>query len=163
MRSYRRHACTVAAFLVAYALLGCVFRFTRPGGEVFPVSSWTLFLRVPNRVSEYEVEILSVAGARLPEPLALHRAGGRFPGSGDISATRLVQRMGRAHEAGDEARLAELRRLFEQRWLGPERAPLEYRLVRHHYSPLERWKGGSVGGREILRSFRFRRAEEAAS
>jgi len=155
MRSYRRHACFVAAFLAGYALLGGVFRFTRPGGEVFPVSSWTLFLYVPNRVSEYDVELLSLAGERLPEPLALHRARGRVPGAGDISAAQLVQRMGRAHEAGDEARLAELRRLFERRWLGDASAPLEYRLVRHHYSPIERWRGRGVAGSERLRSFRF--------
>lgn len=154
MRRYRRHALFVSLFLAAYVVLGCAFRFTRPGGEVFPVSSWTLFLEVPNRVSEYGVELLALGGEELAEPLALHRARGRVPGAGDISAQQLVQRMGRALHAGDEGRLAELRRLFEQRWLGARSAPARYRLVRQHYSPLERWRGGEAAGEvQVLRHF----------
>lgn len=153
MRYYRRHACFVAFFLAAYLLLGGVFRFTRPGGEVFPVSSWTLFLYVPNRVDEYAVEILALGGAPLPQPLAFHEAKGLFPGAGNISAQQLVQRMGRASRDGDRAGLAELRDLFERRWLGEPAGAVRYRLVQQRYSPLERWRSGALLESRALERF----------
>lgn len=155
MRTYRRHATFVALFLSTYVLLGGIFRFTRPGGEVFPVFSWTLFLNVPNRVTEYGIEILDVGGAALSPPRAFHEARDLFPGAGDVRADRVVHGMGRALGTGDEARLQELRRLFEGRWIGAERAPVRYRLVRRVYSPLERWKTGRVAETAALRDFAF--------
>ena len=155
MRAYRRHLTFVSLFLAAYLLLGGVFRFTRASGEVFPVSSWTLFLHVPNRVTEYGIEILAVDGRALEAPRAYHEARELFPGAGDVRADRVVQRMGAALRAGDEARLRELAALFEGRWLGAERRPVRYRLVRRVYAPLERWRSGALLERAALRDFAF--------
>jgi hypothetical protein len=159
MRGYRRHASFVSLFLAAYVLLGCALRFTTASGELFPVSSWTLFLKVPNRVTEYGIEILAVGDAPLASPRPFHDARDLFPGAGDVRADRVVHRMGRALLSGDESRLEELRRLFEGRWLGADRAPVRYRLVRRIYSPLERWKTGRADT-AALRDFAF---EAAAS
>ena len=155
MRAYRRHLTFVTLFLAAYIGLGCVFRFTRPGGEIFPVSSWTLFQKVPNRVTEYGIEVVALEGRALPAPRAYHEAREIFAGAGDVRADRVVQRMGAALRDGDEARLRELARFFEARWLGAEHAPLRYRLVRRVYSPLERWRSGALLEETPLRDFAF--------
>jgi hypothetical protein len=153
MRAYRCHVAFVSLFLTAYVLLGGVLRFARASGEVFPISSWTLFMRVPNQVTEYGIEILAVEGAVLAAPRAFHEARDLFPGAGDVRADRVVQRMARALEGGDEARLRELRLLFEGRWLGAERAPVHYRLVRRSYAPLERWRTGRAAESTELQDF----------
>jgi hypothetical protein len=153
MRAYRRHAIFVSLLLAGYLLCGSVFRFTQPSGEVFPIFSFTLFMRVPNTVTEYGVEVLQVRGQPLSPPRAFHAAPELFPGAGDVRASRVVHRMGRALEKGEQARLADLRRLFEDRYLGSAQAPARYRLVRHVYSPLERWRTGEVRQSAALGAF----------
>jgi len=155
MRSYRLHALFVGAVLVASLAGAAVVRFTRPGGELFPIFSWTLFLYVPNSVTEYAVEILEVQGEALAPAPTFHEARAIFRRSGDIAADKVIQGMARAAVAGDEARLGELRRLFEDRYLGASHAPVRYRLVEREYAPLERWRGGGFRSATALRDFEY--------
>jgi hypothetical protein len=153
MRAYRLHALFVGGFVAAYLLGAVVVRFTRPGGEIFPLFSWTLFLYVPDSVSEFAIEILEVDGAPLSPAPTYHEAGDRFRRAGDIAADKLIQGMGRAERDGDEARLAELRRVFEDRYLDARQAPVRYRLVEREYAPLERWHNGAFRATRSLREF----------
>jgi hypothetical protein len=155
MRSYRLHTLFVGGFIAASLLGAATLRFTRPGGELFPVFSWTLFLYVPNTVTEYAVEILEVEGEPLTPAPSFHEARSHFRRSGDIAADKVIQGMARAHRDGDEMRLAELRRLFEERYLGAHKAPVRYRLIEREYAPLERWRGGAVRSEIPIRDFAF--------
>ena len=82
-RAYRAHRRALACVLIGYAVLGSVFRWTVPGGEVFPVFSWTLFTYVPaETLTEFEVEVLALRGETLDESLPYHEARGVLPGAG---------------------------------------------------------------------------------
>jgi hypothetical protein len=157
MRSYRLHTLFIAGFITASLLGAAVARFTRPGGEFFPVFSWTLFLYVPNVVTDHAIEILEVEGASLTPAPTFHEARAHFRRSGDIAADKVIQGMARAHAAGDEARLAELRRVFEDRYLGVHKTPVRYRLIEREYAPLERWRDGAVRSTRPVRDFEFTR------
>jgi hypothetical protein len=157
MRSYRLHTLFVAGFITASLLGAAVVRFTRPGGELFPIFSWTLFLYVPNTVTDHVIEILEAEGESLTPAPTFHEARAHFRRSGDIAADKVIQGMGRAHAAGDEARLAELRRVFEDRYLGVHKAPVRYRLIERDFAPLERWRDGVVRSTRPVRDFEFRR------
>lgn len=152
MRAYRLHALFVGLFLAGHVLGSAAVRFARPSGEVFPLFSWTLFLRVPNQITEAGIEIVEVDGETFDPPRMYQEAGDRFRRARDITADKLVHSMARAHHQRDERRLGELRAVFEDRFLGG--APgVHYRLVERAYAPLERWHGGPVHEVRRLRDF----------
>lgn len=109
-----------------YALLG-VCASVNQNYEVFPFFSWFLFPLTPHYVERYELS---------PKPSltalgALHLT--------DLD--QLVQRLGKAVDAGDQKQTLEVRSLLEQNFL---MTPCGYRVVKLRYDPLARWGDASA-------------------
>ena len=151
MRRYRLHLLFVGLFLAGHLVGSALVRFARPSGEVFPLFSWTLFLSVPNEVTEAGIEILEVDGEVLDPPRMYQEARDRFRRAGDITVDKLVHGMARAHHQREEGRLSELRSVLEDRFLDGER--VRYRLIERVSAPLERWRGAEVRNVRRLRDF----------
>lgn len=144
MGRYRAHQAFVGVLLAFYVAAGCVLRFTRDTGEVFPVFAWTMFCYVPNTVTDYAVEILELNGESQQPPLGFHEARGRVAGAGVVAANYVIHEMGKALDQRDERRLSKSRELFERHYLGEPNAPIHYRLIRRVYLPLAFRRSGEL-------------------
>jgi hypothetical protein len=137
MGSYRAHQMFVGVLLAFYVAGGCILRFARDTGEVFPVFAWTMFCYVPNTVTDYAVEILELNGESQQPPLPFHEARGQLTGAGVIAANYVILKMGKALEQGDVSEESSSRELFERHYLRGSNAPVRYRVIRRVYLPLE--------------------------
>ncbi len=144
MASYRAHQTFVAVLLTVYVVGGCVLRFARDTGEVFPVFSWTMFCYVPNTVTDYAVEILELNGEAQTPPLPFHEARGLLTGAGVVDANYVILKMGKALDRGDESETSSSRELFERHYLRGSEAPVHYRVIRRVYLPLEYWRSRAL-------------------
>ena len=149
MRRYRRlqlFAVAALAFMLAVGLGGLLL----PSGEVFPFASWSLFSLVPGPQGEFDL-VLHDAGDG-PD-----NAGRSFRGadhlvrhSHSVVFHELIQQLGVAEERRDAAASRALRRQIESDF---EPGVRRYDLVRVKYSPIERWRTGTVRETAGMRTF----------
>lgn len=141
MKKYRRLQATLLAILAGTFALGLVSA-VRPAGEIFPFASWFLFSLVPQRVTSYDVLVRSWGNRAFnpPKPLIEVEALVRSPRSSTVY--QLVQRYGRATEAGNRTEADEAWRLLQAKFSSSE--PVAVELVKRSYDPLDRARGGSV-------------------
>jgi len=129
----------VAGFLAAAA----------PGFEVFPFFCWFLFPVTPNVEERFELQVEQLGDRKWSEPQsyqALHLVEDPFAMDLWVS----VQALGRALEAGDESRVAAIRRRLEANFLP---APSRWGVDRVRFDPLERYRRGVVEDRVRVATF----------
>lgn len=149
MRRYRRLQIFVAAALTFVFVVGMAGEIP-PRHENFPFASWSLFSLVPGRRKEFD--------------LILHTANDPTPGAGlpfnqadrlvfhphSIVVHEVIQQLGDAARADNDAAVRALRRQIEQEFVP---AVTRYDLVRVTYTPVERWRTGRVLSTNPVRSF----------
>jgi len=108
-------------------------------GEVFPVSTWSLFCSVPNEIDEYAVRTVSVDGAVVPNAPYYQESGDWFAHARSIQAYVAIQTLGKAIAAEDAEAVEDVRRYFEPLYLGRGRL-VSYRVVRRVGPPIEVWR-----------------------
>lgn len=124
-------------------------------GEVYPLSMWSMFYRVHNRMDDYGVRILSIDGKNLRNPRYFEHA--KLSKSHSISAYHAIQKLGRATEGGDESRVASARRTVERAYLGQRR--ITYELVSRKWDPYERFMNNEFIEEKVLGQFESRRGK----
>ena len=152
-----------ASGLVAYVLLSVSAAFiilgptTHPYRELYPFFTWSLFSKVSEASTEYRITVLVLDGQTFEPPLDMRHID-VFPGFGDSRSLgfKALQNLGRAIRKGasDSDRQREL---FGDRFFG--RHDVDYRISRHDYNPLDRWRNGPSGDRvTTIGTFSFRGA-----
>lgn len=138
LRRLRRR---LAILVVVYFFAGGASQKLIPGvDEVIPFYGWSLFSKVPNEDSRYELLIHRHDGRRLEPPVPFLTAPAAIVGGNRYIGRKVVQRLGRAVERGEASEVAELRRLLEGSYL---RGRVRYELVYERYDPIERWRSGA--------------------
>lgn len=135
--------------MVAYVLLSTSAAFsisgpsTHPSRELFPFFTWSLFSKVSDRRTEYHIEVLALDGQRLDPPLDMRRIDA-FPAFADTRSLgyKALQNLGGTLSEG-AADADDKRARFAARFFG--RHDVDYRINRHGYNPLERWRAGPAG------------------
>ncbi|MDX1502672.1 MAG: hypothetical protein R3325_09950 [Thermoanaerobaculia bacterium] len=148
LRRLRRR---LIAIVACYAIAGPVSQKAIPGvDEVFPFFGWSLFSRVPNLQTRYEVEILAHRGRALPEPVPFLRAGTPLVRGDRYVAHKVIAKLAQAHQEGEADEARRLRRLLESNYLARR---VEYRLVAESFEPLARWRRGEIRERRVLATY----------
>lgn len=137
LRRLRRR---LALLVVVYFVAGGASQKLVPGvDEIIPFYGWSLFSKVPNEDSRYALLIHSRNGRPLEPPVPFLGAPPSIAAGNRFLGRKVIQRLGRAVEEGNSARLAELRRLLEENYL---HGRVTYELVFERYDPLARWRTG---------------------
>lgn len=134
---------TVGALLLLYLAAGLVTELLPPpvARELFPLSSWFLFKRVPYQVRGYEIRIRELQGRALDPPVAFNAADGlvRMPHS--TAPYKIIQQLGESIRRGRRDEAMRQRQLLERNFLPPA---TRYEIVELIYAPVERWRDGRV-------------------
>jgi len=158
MSSYKALRSFVGWFLLLYFLGGVaasrVPRRILPHGEVFPVFSWFLFAKVPQHAERFGLRIHQSEGIDLDPPLFFEEAIGIVHHPHDVTAQRIIQRLGKAEQRGKQAAVQRMRALLEEIYLPPG---TRYELVNVISDPLHRWR---TGEREVERIRMFTAPEK---
>ncbi len=158
--SLSRQRRLLIGLLIAYFVLGTASQKLVPGvDEVFPFFGWSLFSRVPAIESRYTVRIEVHEGRRLDSPVAYSRASAAMVRGNPAIARKVIQRLGRAAEAGDSDEVERVRRTLERNYL---RGRVEYTLSLDRYEPLVMWTSGEVEESRFLARFSSERPRKKA-
>lgn len=137
LRRLRRR---LALLVVVYFVAGGASQKLVPGvDEIIPFYGWSLFSKVPNEDSRYALLIHSRNGRALEPPVSFLGAPPSIATGNRFLGRKVIQRLGRAVEEGNAARVADLRRLLEENYLHRR---VVYQLVFERYDPLARWRTG---------------------
>ncbi|MFY9822710.1 MAG: hypothetical protein WAM82_15090 [Thermoanaerobaculia bacterium] len=130
------------AFLVlVYFFAGVASQKLVPGvDEIIPFFGWSLFSKVPNEVSGYTLLIRRQKQRVLRPPVSFFRAPDTIVFGNRYIGRKVIQRLGRAVERGDAARVADLRRLLEENYLNGR---VRYELIFERYDPVQKWRTGA--------------------
>ncbi|OAI43086.1 hypothetical protein AYO41_02865 [Verrucomicrobia bacterium SCGC AG-212-E04] len=141
MKKYRRLQAALTALVVGTFALGMVSA-VRPSGEIFPFASWFLFSLVPQRVTSYEIRVHSWGDQKFEPAKPLIEIDGLVRSPQSSLVFQLVQRFGRAVEAGNATERDNAWRLLQARFSNS--APVRYDLIKLSYDPMERARGEVV-------------------
>ncbi len=145
--SYRQRVVAGAFALAAAALLGFASLAT-PLLEIFPFYSWILFPVEPNG-KVYQVYVERSGDRVFDPPLALNRAEGVVQNARSVVLFRVVQRLGRACQRGDEAGVARQRTYLE----AVMNHGTVYRVVSVEADPIVLWRTKAPAKETPLRTF----------
>jgi len=141
MKKYRLWQKVAAVFLAAYFVIGFA-SYGLPNKELFPIFSWLLFAATPGERTGYALRIQSVGDKEFGEEGIRHTDAFFFMlNASGVSAHHQIQRLGQAIEAGDESGIARHREVVEGMF---STTPVEYKVIREVFDPLERWKTGTI-------------------
>jgi hypothetical protein len=137
--------------LVIYFFAGSASQKLVPGvDEIIPFYGWSLFSKVPNEDSRYAILIHQHDGRAIEPPTTFLSAPEAMVVGNRYTGRKLVQRLGRAHDRRDFARVEELRALLQATHL---RGRVRYELIFERYDPLRKWRAGETLERRSLARF----------
>ena len=138
LRRLRRR---LAILVVVYFFAGAASQKLVPGvDEIIPFYGWSLFSKVPNEDSRYTLLIHQHKRRVIAPPVSFLHAPDTIVTGNRYTGRKVVQRLGKAIDRGDAARVEELRRLLEQSSL---RGRVRYELIFERYDPLEKQRTGA--------------------
>jgi hypothetical protein len=137
----RRLRWRLAFLVLVYCFAGAASQKLVPGvDEIIPFYGWSLFSKVPNEDSRYVLLVHRHKRRVLEPPVSFLHAPGTIVVGNRYVGRKVIQRLGRAVERGEWARVAELRRLLEQSYLSGR---VQYELVFERYDPMQKWRTGA--------------------
>jgi hypothetical protein len=141
MKKYRRIQAVLLLVLAGTFALGLVSA-VRPAGEIFPFASWFLFSLVPQRVTSYDLLVRFWGSREFEPPKPLIEVDGLLRTPRSSTVYQLVQRYGRAVEAGNRGEAEAAWRLLKAKFSSTD--PVVFEVVKRSYDPLDRSRGGKV-------------------
>ena len=134
--------------LSSYFLLGIGSHFLLRR-EIFPVFSWFLFSRTPNKTTQFTIVIFEHNGQILEPPVLFNEAPDSIARSGDIDANTVINSLGISYIQNNQEEVSEKRNLIEDVYL---KGSVEYGLVKQTYDPILKYKFNQTE-QEILVKF----------
>ncbi len=127
--------------VLVYCLAGAASQKLVPGvDEIIPFYGWSLFSKVPNEDDRYTLLIRRHRNRRLDPPVTFLHAPDTIVAGNRYVGRKVVQRLGKAIDRGDAARVEELRGLLEQSYFSGR---VRYELIFERYDPFEKWRTGA--------------------
>lgn len=138
LRRLRRR---LALVVVVYFFAGAASQKLVPGvDEIIPFYGWSLFSKVPNEDQRYRLLLHRHKKRTLKPPVDFLHAPETIVTGNRYTGRKVIQRLGKAVERRDAARVAELRRLLEENYM---KGRVRYELVFERYDPVEKWRTGA--------------------
>lgn len=127
--------------VVVYFFAGGASQKLVPGvDEIIPFYGWSLFSKVPNEDSRYTLLVHRHKKRALKPPVSFLHAPDTIVTGNRYVGRKVIQRLGKAVERGEEAKVKDLRRLLEHHYLNGR---VRYELVYERYDPVQKWKTGA--------------------
>jgi len=137
----RRLRWQLACLILVYFFAGAASQKLVPGvDEIIPFFGWSLFSKVPNEESRYTLLVHRHEAEILEPPVSFLHAPDTIVTGNRYVGRKVIQRLGRAVERGETARVGDLRRLVEESYLSGR---VRYELVFERYDPVRKWKTGA--------------------
>ncbi len=137
LRRLRRR---LAILVLVYCFAGAASQKLIPGvDEIIPFYGWSLFSKVPNEDSRYTLLIHRHKKQVFDPPVSFLHAPDTIVIGNRYVGRKVIQRLGKAVERGETARVEDLRRLLEQSYLSGR---VQYELIFERYNPMEKWRTG---------------------
>lgn len=151
--SYHRLKFLMAAALACYGLVAVCGDWFSVRKEYFPVFSWSLFSKVPERRFTFELYIHRVGDNVFSEPVIFYELGEHFPSARrrKPEISKAMKNLGRALK-DDLASLETRRAVFEGLLLKHQKS-VDYEIVRVVFRPLERWHSGQLDSVQSFGTF----------
>jgi hypothetical protein len=138
LRRLRRR---LAILVLVYCFAGAASQKLVPGvDEIIPFYGWSLFSKVPNEDSRYTLLVHRHKKRILEPPVSFLHAPDTIVIGNRYVGRKVIQRLGRAVEQGETARVEDLRRLLEQSYLNGR---VQYELIFERYNPMQKWRTGA--------------------
>jgi hypothetical protein len=138
LRRLRRQ---LAFLALVYFFAGAASQKLIPGvDEIIPFFGWSLFSKVPNEDSRYTLLIHRHKKQVLEPPVSFLRAPDTIVTGNRYIGRKVIQRLGKAVERGEAARVQDLRRLLEENYLNGR---VRYELIFERYDPMRKWRTGA--------------------
>jgi hypothetical protein len=151
--TYRARAIALPFLLMTYFLLALIG--PRDGHlEFYPFFNWSLFsLSTPVR-SDAVLVVRSIDGQTFERPKLFFDMADTFAAarSDDAVLPKMLDDLIRAKWSGDISRVAELRRVIEQRFL-VEAANVEWSAAVAVYDPIVRYRSGAINRIDAIADF----------
>jgi hypothetical protein len=139
--SLRRLRRQLAFLILVYFFVGVASQKLMPGvDEIIPLFGWSLFSKVPNEDSRYTLLIHRHKKQILEPPVSFLHAPDTIVIGNRYVGRKIIQRLGRAVERGETARVEDLRRLLEENYLSGR---VRYELIFERYDPMRKWRTGA--------------------
>ncbi len=140
-QSLRRLRWQLAVLVVVYFFAGAASQKLLPGvDEIIPLYGWSLFSKVPNEDSRYVLLILRQRKRNFKPPIPFPHAPETLVIGNRYIGRKVIQRLGRAIEKGEAAKVKDLRLQLETSYLVGR---VRYELVFERYDPVQKWKTGA--------------------
>lgn len=137
----RRLRWRLAVLVLVYFFAGAASQKLVPGvDEIIPFYGWSLFSKVPNEDSRYVLLIHRHKRRALKPPVSFLQAPDTIVRGNRYVGRKVIQRLGRAVERGETAKVEDLRRLLEQSYLNGR---VRYELIFERYDPIQKWRTGA--------------------
>lgn len=144
LRKLRARRTAFAWLLAVYPVATIAYAAMNPSptcNEVFPCSSFALFVFVPGEREETVIEVFKVDGEHLPEPVLAHERPDLFPAARDakfyLRTQEILRRRLRDNPHVD---------FIERQMLAGGYDEVKYRIVTRSYDPL----GGIAESRRVV-------------
>jgi hypothetical protein len=138
LRQLRRR---LACLVLVYFFAGAASQKLVPGvDEIIPFYGWSLFSKVPNEDSRYELLVHRHKRRLLEPPVSFLHAPDTIVTGNRYIGRKVIQRLGRAVERGEAAQVEDLRRLLERNYLSGR---VRYELIFERYNPMQKWRTGA--------------------
>lgn len=138
LRRLRRR---LAVLVLVYFFAGAASQKLVPGvDEIIPFYGWSLFSKVPGEDDRYVLLVHRHKRRILAPPVSFLQAPDTIVTGNRYIGRKVIQRLGKAVERGEAAKVADLRRLLEQTYLSGR---VRYELIFERYDPIEKWRTGA--------------------
>lgn len=151
LRNYNALKVVIAAFVACYGIVAYQGGARSERGEYFPVFNWSLFTYVSSVRGLLELHVKRIGDHEFEHPVNYFELDEYFHTASNRSTDlkKNLERLVRAKKRGDEAQVAALRKLIENRHLSGH-GPVEYEIVYVVFSPVDRWKTGRVMRESVI-------------
>ncbi|HEV7671964.1 MAG TPA: hypothetical protein VGS22_25860 [Thermoanaerobaculia bacterium] len=139
--SLRRLRRRLALLVVVYFFAGGASQKLIKGvDEIIPLYGWSLFSKVPNDDNRYVLLIRRYKKRNFKPPVSFLHAPDTIVVGNRYIGRKIIQRLGRSIERGEEDKAKDLRRLLEQSYLTDR---VRYELIFERYDPMQKWQTGA--------------------
>lgn len=139
MNNYKNIRIILTLIILFYLTSAVALKFYKPTNEIFPLFTWELYAKVPNRINDYTIRIISINDEKLTPPIYYQDSKKYFSKAHSVSAYFAFKKLGEAVRSGKKINIDFERRYIEQIYLSGYKS-LEYEIIVRKYNPIAKIK-----------------------
>jgi len=152
MRYYKFLTRFILIFIFLHLSISfCLRLFIKGKNEIFPIFTWSLFAKIPNKLVDYELKIISYDGEIFTSAEYLYQSDHFSRGVKSITNFKLIQKYGKAVKNKNQKNIKKYQQLINNIVFHDKE--VKYVLVKRTFDPIKRWNTKLYDDLEIISSF----------